>query len=77
MRELDHEIKYTLPTTMHNGLDLSLLTSSLSPQSAVLEDDETWEFDQLLQQVSQDMQIEVDELEEEKKKAKEAAAAKA
>lgn len=77
MRELDHEIKHTLPTTMQNGLDLSMLTSSLSPQKSVLEDDETWEFDQLLQTVSQDMQVEVDALEEEKKKAKEAASAPA
>jgi len=68
MRELDHAIKYTLPTTMHNGLDLSLLTESLSPHHAVVEDDDTWEFDVLLQQVSQDMQVELDEIEEEKAK---------
>jgi hypothetical protein len=68
MRELDHAIKYTLPTTMHNGLDLSLLTESLSPHHAVVEDDDTWEFDVLLQQVSQDMQVERDEIEEEKAK---------
>merc|ERR1711988_228668 len=66
MRELDHDIKYTLPTTMLNGLDLSLLTAALSPQSAVVEEDDTWEFDVLLQTVSQEMQAEKDEAENEK-----------
>lgn len=67
MRELDHAIKHTLPTTMVNGLDLSLLTSSLAPRDAVMEDDTTWEFDSLLQTVSQEMQAEVDALEDEAK----------
>jgi len=75
MRELDHEIKYTLPTTMQAGLDLKLLTASLSPPDQVKEEDETWEFDTLLQRVSQEMQVEVDEEEKEKKEMAESTGA--
>ena len=70
MRELDHDIKYTLPTNVQNGLDLSILTSCLSPQPLVQESDELWEFDSLLQFVSQELTADADEEESEKAAAK-------
>jgi len=75
MRELDHDIKYTLPTNVQNGLDLSILTSCLSPQPLVQESDELWEFDSLLQFVSQELTADADAEEAEKTGAAEAAAA--
>ena len=47
LQQLDHDIKYTLPSG--GGLDLSILTSSLAPPEMVQETDTTWEFDTLLQ----------------------------
>lgn len=49
-----------------DGIDLSLLTSSLSPQDHVAEPDALWEFDQLFADVSSEMQqeMEPDEKEE-------------
>ena len=74
MRELDHDIKYTLPTNVQNGLDLSILTSCLSPQPLVQESDELWEFDSLLQFVSQELTADADAEESEKEASKAAAA---
>jgi hypothetical protein len=66
---------YTLPTNVQNGLDLSILTSCLSPQPLVQESDELWEFDSLLQFVSQELTADADAEEAEKTGAAEAAAA--
>ena len=76
MRELDHDIKYTLPTNVQNGLDLSILTSCLSPQPLVQESDELWEFDSMLQFVSQELTADDDAEEAEKTGAAAAEAAR-
>ncbi len=47
------------------GIDLSLLTAVLCPMDALHEPDEPWEFDRLLQEVSQAIQAEVDAKEQE------------
>ncbi|TMW59662.1 hypothetical protein Poli38472_004731 [Pythium oligandrum] len=64
LKELDRDIKFSLPTTVAFGVDLSLLTSCLCPEKAVIESDETWNFDGLLNEVSQEMQKDLDEKEE-------------
>jgi len=52
LQQLDHDIKYTLPSG--GGLDLSFLTAALVPPAMVEEDDALWDFDSLLQQVTQE-----------------------
>lgn len=66
MRELDTESKYSVPSAA-SGIDLTLLTSALSPAKALEEEDDEWEFDTLLQQVAQGMQADIDEAEEARK----------
>mmetsp|Transcript_12331 Transcript_12331/g.28860 ORF Transcript_12331/g.28860 Transcript_12331/m.28860 type:complete len:144 (-) Transcript_12331:199-630(-) len=68
LQQLDHEIKYTLPSG--GGLDLSILTASLVPPEMVQEADATWEFDTLLQEVTQEFTAEME------RKAEDAAAMK-
>eukprot|EP00619_Florenciella_sp_RCC1007_P013289 CAMPEP_0205913580 /NCGR_PEP_ID=MMETSP1325-20131115/6630_1 /ASSEMBLY_ACC=CAM_ASM_000708 /TAXON_ID=236786 /ORGANISM="Florenciella sp., Strain RCC1007" /LENGTH=241 /DNA_ID=CAMNT_0053280473 /DNA_START=1 /DNA_END=726 /DNA_ORIENTATION=+ len=68
LQQLDHEIKYTLPSG--GGLDLSILTASLVPPEMVQESDATWEFDSLLQEVTQEFTAEME------RKAEDAAALK-
>jgi hypothetical protein len=61
-----------------HGIDLTLLTSCLSSQSHVEEEDREWDFNGLLAEVSQVLQAEIDkkekaaEEEEEKEEAKKA-----
>lgn len=55
-----------------DGIDLSILTSTLLPREAVEEPDEEWNYDLLLQHLSQEMQTEADEA---KRRRQEAAAA--
>ncbi|KAF0771068.1 hypothetical protein AaE_002488 [Aphanomyces astaci] len=59
LKELERDVKYSLPTTA--GVDLQILTSFLCPQKAVQEDDDAWDFDSLLRDVFQDVQKEQDE----------------
>ena len=66
--DLDAELKTVvsssvLPTgggSQTSTLDLSLLTAGLVPASAVAEIDEPWDFDKLLQSVTQDFHAERD-----------------
>jgi len=51
LRELDADIKFTVPPS--SGFDLSPLTATLVPPDSVHEDDTPWEFDTLLQEVTQ------------------------
>ncbi|KAF0715423.1 Aste57867_3373 [Aphanomyces stellatus] len=59
LKELERDVKYSLPPT--TGVDLQILTSFLAPQKAVLEDDDSWDFDSLLRDVFQDIQKDIDE----------------
>lgn len=54
------------------GIDLSLLTVLLAPPDALTEPDQPWEFERMLQEISQAMT-----LEEEKQAAEDAAPAAA
>jgi hypothetical protein len=47
------------------GIDLSLLTASLCPPEALEEADEVWEFDRLLQQLSQALTADAERREKE------------
>lgn len=51
------------------GVDLSLLTAALSPPDALHEPDTPWQFDRVLQQLSQDLAKEQELREEEEKKS--------
>lgn len=37
------------------GVDLSLLTAAIAPPDALAEPDEVWQFDRILQQLTQEM----------------------
>lgn len=58
IQQLDKDIKYTVPST--GDLDLSLLTACLVPPSMAAEDDAPWDFDTLLQQVTQEFTAEAE-----------------
>lgn len=45
--ELENEVKVAIPTG-ENGLDISILTSTLVPAPLVVENDSCWTFDSLL-----------------------------
>lgn len=64
LKELDKDIKFALPSVSTFGVDLQMLTSVLCPEKAVLEADEPWSFDSLLNEVSQEFQKDVDDHEE-------------
>mmetsp|Transcript_2983 Transcript_2983/g.4317 ORF Transcript_2983/g.4317 Transcript_2983/m.4317 type:complete len:162 (+) Transcript_2983:50-535(+) len=67
LKELDQDIMYQIPNSMQDGVDLSMLTSTLVPQAKTIEEDEPWTFDQLFTALSSEMRKE----DEKKKKAKE------
>jgi len=69
MRELNFGVKNALQT-QNSGINLGLLTSTLSPPHLLTEDDLPWEFDSLLQTVSQEIQIELDAVEKSKEDEK-------
>ncbi|KAG5188559.1 intraflagellar transport protein 43-domain-containing protein [Tribonema minus] len=52
LRELDHAIRFTIPSAAE-GLDMSMLTKTLVPPHVLQEPDSLWEFDTLLQEVTQ------------------------
>ncbi|CAM9582861.1 unnamed protein product [Phaeothamnion confervicola] len=62
LRELDHEIRHTVASAAE-GLDLSLLTRDLVPLAMLREDDTAWEFDALLQEVTQEFHRDTDRAE--------------
>ncbi|GAB5364889.1 hypothetical protein AAMO2058_001009000 [Amorphochlora amoebiformis] len=68
LKELDHDIMFQLPTSLNDGVDLSMLTSTLVPQSKTIEEDEAWTFDQLFTSLSSAMRTE-EEAKEKKSKA--------
>ena len=53
LHELDSDLKYSV-SSFENGIDLSLLTAGLVPPSKIVEKDEHWNFDDLLQSVTQE-----------------------
>ncbi|CAM9487544.1 unnamed protein product [Ectocarpus fasciculatus] len=57
LRELDEDLKYAIPSGA-DGLDMSLLTKTLVPPEMLEEDDSPWEFDSLLQSVTQEFNAE-------------------
>mmetsp|Transcript_42194 Transcript_42194/g.68000 ORF Transcript_42194/g.68000 Transcript_42194/m.68000 type:complete len:176 (+) Transcript_42194:39-566(+) len=70
LKELDHDIMYQLPNTLQDGVDMSLLTATLVPQSKTLEEDEPWTFDQLFTSLSSQMRKEQEEKAETESKDK-------
>eukprot|EP00743_Colponemidia_sp_Colp-15_P002707 GILK01002932.1.p1 GENE.GILK01002932.1~~GILK01002932.1.p1 ORF type:complete len:187 (-),score=27.76 GILK01002932.1:105-608(-) len=66
IRDLSHDMKFSLPTNPEAGVDLSILTSGLCPQSLVTEEDEPWEYDQLVQEIATAL---INEQEEEERDA--------
>jgi hypothetical protein len=58
LQQLNHDIKYTIPSG--GGLDLSILTGSLVPAKMVQEEDTVWKFDTLLQEVTQEFNAEAE-----------------
>jgi hypothetical protein len=68
IKELDSTAKFTLPSTKDTGIDISLLTKVLSPHEQVIEKDEAWEFDTLFVTVTGELQQEMEQEEEAKKK---------
>eukprot|EP00640_Fibrocapsa_japonica_P002972 CAMPEP_0113945014 /NCGR_PEP_ID=MMETSP1339-20121228/38433_1 /TAXON_ID=94617 /ORGANISM="Fibrocapsa japonica" /LENGTH=263 /DNA_ID=CAMNT_0000950403 /DNA_START=224 /DNA_END=1015 /DNA_ORIENTATION=- /assembly_acc=CAM_ASM_000762 len=59
LRELEHDLKMTV-TSSANGIDLSLLTAHLVPAQQLQEEDITWDFDALLQEVTQEFNAEAE-----------------
>ncbi|KAG2857335.1 hypothetical protein PC129_g11582 [Phytophthora cactorum] len=64
LKQLDKEIKFALPSAQTHGVDLHLLTSALCPERAVSEEDEPWDFDDLLNDIAQEIQKDLDDKEE-------------
>lgn len=64
LKQLDDVLKFALPSAQTHGIDLHLLTSVLCPESAVIEDDEIWNFDTLLNDIAQEIQKDLDDKEE-------------
>ncbi|CEG47642.1 uncharacterized protein PHALS_04790 [Plasmopara halstedii] len=64
LKQLDNDIKFALPSAQIHGIDLHLLTKNLCPESAVLEDDEVWNFDTLLNDIAHEIQKDLDDKEE-------------
>ena len=61
--ELDDYMQSTLPSGETGGaVALALLTASLSPPETLQEADEIWDFDVILQEISQQMQSEAEAL---------------
>lgn len=65
LKELDDEGGLNVSSSRQAGVDLSLLTSALCPPQALEEPDQIWEFDRLLQQLSQQMTADAEKLEQE------------
>mmetsp|Transcript_28408 Transcript_28408/g.34498 ORF Transcript_28408/g.34498 Transcript_28408/m.34498 type:complete len:230 (-) Transcript_28408:645-1334(-) len=69
IKELDHDIQYSLPTYNDKEVDLSLLTCVLCPSEQVAEDDVMWEADTLLADVAMEINLENENMEKDKEKA--------
>ncbi|CAM9403939.1 unnamed protein product [Laminaria digitata] len=57
LRELDEDLKSSLPSAA-DGLDMTLLTKTLVPREMLEEADVPWDFDSLLQSITQDLNAE-------------------
>mmetsp|Transcript_63277 Transcript_63277/g.200143 ORF Transcript_63277/g.200143 Transcript_63277/m.200143 type:complete len:293 (-) Transcript_63277:43-921(-) len=64
IKELDHDMQYNIPSNADKEIDLSLLTACLVPSERILEDEDVWEAEALLQSVSQELTSEAEALEE-------------
>jgi len=74
IKELDKHIKFSLPSVVEAGVDMSVLTAVLNPYEQVVEKDITWEFDSLFVKISAELQAEYEAKErenEEREKEKE------
>ncbi len=59
LKELDHDLQHQLPLALVDGIDLSLLTSTLVPQTGKnVEEDVPWTFDQLFTSLSSELRAE-------------------
>jgi hypothetical protein len=59
LKELDSDLKHSLRDRVSAGIDLSLLTSALLPQSSAVEPDISWEVDTLFEAVAQELHAEL------------------
>ena len=50
--ELERDVQSTLPTVSAGGYDLAVLTSTSVPSTGLADIDETWDFDGLLREVT-------------------------
>lgn len=66
IKELDHDIQFTLPTNNDKEIDLSLLTACLCSAEQVAEPQVLWEMDSLLAEVASEINQEVESLEKDK-----------
>ena len=76
LHELQRELQHVLPEPSSRGPDITPLKRFLVPYELVQEEDEAWDFESLLQQVSQEQQAD-NEAEEKRKRAAAAEAARA
>ena len=59
LKELAHDLQHQLPLALVDGIDLSLLTSTLVPQTGKnVEEDVPWTFDQLFTSLSSELRAE-------------------
>lgn len=63
LKELDEEGALNVASSRAAGIDLSLLTSALYPAESLQEDDVVWEWERLLQEVSQTMRADAEKRE--------------
>lgn len=62
MADLDRDLESTLPFSQtESGIDLKLLTNVLCPASALKEDDNTWQFQQLFTEIKSELLSEKEE----------------
>ncbi|KAK3244212.1 hypothetical protein CYMTET_27497 [Cymbomonas tetramitiformis] len=66
IKELDHDIQFTLPTNNDKEIDLSLLTACLCSAEQVAEPQGLWEMDSLLAEVASEINQEDESLEKDK-----------
>eukprot|EP00899_Mesostigma_viride_P021067 jgi/Mesvir1/28962/Mv17738-RA.1 len=67
IRELEHEMQYTLPSNADVNIDLSILAKVLIPPDELIEEDKLWEPETLLQEVASELNAEAETLEKDGK----------
>ena len=55
LTELEKDAVAAMPTTIVDGLDLTVLQQTLVPMDFLKDDDKTWDFDQLLSEVTDEI----------------------